>query len=197
MSSIKQNKIMKHLLIILISTFAISCNAQIYPLNTDPYDIPDNAYIKDTNNELDKYVGVWKGNWNGKTVYLDLRKVKYYYDGNHPYYMDEIHGERKIINANGTVEIDRISNFANDGAEFRGILKSLVYMGKESMSFYPRNMCRKTATIHITSFTPIQMTLKLIFDPSYYNENCIHNAYVAQHDDWPINFPKDIVLTKQ
>lgn len=65
------------------------------------------------------------------------------------------------------------------------------------MSFSPRDMCMKMATIHITNITSTQMTLKLEFDPSYYNENCIHNAYVAQHDDWPINFPKDIVLTKQ
>lgn len=188
---------MKHLIIILISTLAMSCKAQIFPLNTSPGDIPDNAYIKDTNNELDKYIGVWKGNWNGKIVYIDLRKVKFYYDGNHPYYMDKIFGERKIINANSTVEIDRITNFANDGVEFRGIFPSLVYPGKDTILFFPRDMCRKTATIHITGITSTQMTLKLIFDPSYYNENCIHNAYVAQHDDWPINFPKDIVLTKQ
>lgn len=66
---------MKKLLILLAAAFMISCKAQTYPLNTSPGDIPDNAYIKDTNNELDKYVGVWKGNWNGKTIYLDLRKI--------------------------------------------------------------------------------------------------------------------------
>lgn len=101
------------------------------------------------------------------------------------------------MNGDGTVEIYRISNFGSDGTEFRGIFKSLVYMGKDTMVFFPRNMCDKTATIHITNFTSTQMTLKLIFDPSFYDENCIHNAYVAQHHDWPINFPKDIVLTKQ
>lgn len=115
---------MKHLLIILVCTLAISCKAQIYPLNTSPGDIPDNAYIKDINNELDKYVGVWKGNWNGKTIYLDLRKVKTYINiGTHPYYFDEINGERKIINTNGIVETDRISNFNSDGTEFWGMYK--------------------------------------------------------------------------
>jgi len=188
---------MKQLLILLIAIFAISCKAQIFPLGTSPYDIPVNGYIKDTNNELDKYVGLWKGNWNGKTVYIELRKIKYYYSGNHAYYMDKILGERKIINANGTIEINRISNFGNEGAEFWGIFPSLVYPGKDTMLFFPRDMCGKTATIHITNFTTTQMTLKMIYDSNHYDENCIHNAYVAQHDDWPINFPKDIVLTKQ
>ncbi|MDF2934240.1 MAG: hypothetical protein K0R36_3571 [Chryseobacterium sp.] len=188
---------MKHLFIILISFFALSCKAQVYPLNTSPYDVPDNAYIKDTNNELDKYVGVWTGSWNGKTVYLDFRKIKYYYSDDHPYYMDKILGERRIVNVNGNIEIDRITNFDTLSPEFWGIFPSLVYPGKDTIIFYPDNMCRKTATIHIINITSTQMTLKLEFDPSYYDENCIHNAYVAQHGDWPINFPKDIVLTKQ
>lgn len=188
---------MKNLLIIFFASIALSCKAQTYPLNTSPSDIPDNAYLKDTNNELDKYIGLWKGNWNGKTVYLELRKVKYYYAGNHPFYSDEIFGERKILSSNGTVEIDRVSNFGSDGVEFRGINKSLKYIGKETINFYPRNMCRKTATIHITSFTSTQMTLHLEYDPSFWKADCIHNAYINQHDDLPINFPKDIVLTKQ
>lgn len=70
---------MKQIFLILLSVIAISCNAQIYPLNTSLDNIPNDAYLKDTNNELDKYVGLWKGSWNGKTLYLELRKVKYYY----------------------------------------------------------------------------------------------------------------------
>ncbi|MFY1046843.1 hypothetical protein [Chryseobacterium sp. GP-SGM7] len=78
-----------------------------------------------------------------------------------------------------------------------GIFPSLDIPEKDTILFFPKDMWRKTATIHITAITSSQMTLKLIFDPSYYKGNCIHNAYVAQHGDWPINFPKDIVLTKQ
>lgn len=108
---------------VVISTFY---KGQEYPLNTGVYDIPNNAYLKDTNNELDKYVGVWKGEWNGKTLYLDLRKIKTYSKGNlHSYYKDEILGERKIIGANGTVEVDRISNFDTESPEFSGIFRSL------------------------------------------------------------------------
>jgi len=186
------------LIITLLSINLISC--QTYPLNTSPSDIPNNAYIKDMNNELDKFVGVWKGNWNGKTVYLELRKIKYYSSipgDTHPYYADEIQGERKIINSNDVVEIDRIANFGSDGAEFRGMSKSIKPPGRDRLLFFPRNMCRKQATLDITNFTGTQMTLHFEYEPSAYDENCIHNAYVQQNGDFPINFPKDITLTKQ
>ncbi|MDR6371166.1 hypothetical protein J2795_001788 [Chryseobacterium bernardetii] len=67
---------MKHRLSILLVFITISCNAQIYPLNYKE-DVPNGAYYKDLDGELDKYVGMWKGIWNGKTLYLDLRKNKY------------------------------------------------------------------------------------------------------------------------
>ena len=186
------------LIITLLSVNLISC--QVYPLNTSPSEIPNNANIKDTNNELDKYVGLWKGDWNGKTVYLELKKIKIYSStpgDTHPYYIDKILGERKIIAANGTIEIDRISNFNNGHPEFIGIYNSLRNIGKYALTFYPKDMCGKRAKLEITNFTNTQMTLHFEYEPSIYNSNCVHNAYVQQHGDFPINFPKDITLIKQ
>lgn len=193
-------KIMKNILLILISIFGISCKAQIYPLNTSPSDIPNNAYIKDTNNELDKYVGLWKGIWNGKSLFLELKKVKTSSSipgDTHPYFKDRILGERKVIAFNGTIEIDRISNFGIEGTEFSGIGTSLKNTNWKQILFFPKNMCNKSATLDITSFTGNQMTLHFEYLPSIIDENCQHNAYVDQYGDFPINFPKDITLTKQ
>ncbi|HHM0728134.1 hypothetical protein HZQ11_06230 [Elizabethkingia anophelis] len=192
-------KIMKKIFLIIasvvISTFY---KGQEYPLNTGVYDIPNNAYLKDTNNELDKYVGVWKGEWNGKTLYLDLRKIKTYSKGNlHSYYKDEILGERKIIGANGTVEVDRISNFDTESPEFSGIFRSLKNANWKRIYFYPKDMCNKSASLDITSFTGTQMTLHFEYEPSFVDPTCKHNAYVDQYGEFPVNFPKDIVLTKQ
>ncbi|WP_144283910.1 DUF6705 family protein [Chryseobacterium echinoideorum] len=142
---------MKNIILFTILLLTLSCKAQIYPLNTSPSDVPDNGYIKDTNNELDKYVGVWKGSWNGKTVYLELRKIKYYSQMG-KLYMDRIFGERKIINSGGVVEIDRITNFNNEDSEFRGMFNSLKYPGKKMITFYPDNMCRKTASLSYHRF---------------------------------------------
>lgn len=191
---------MKNILLITAFLFSQYFYSQEYPLNTNPSDIPNNAYIKDINNELNKYVGIWKGNWNEKTLYLELRKFKTYSSipgDTHPYYVDEILGERKIINANGVIEIDRITNFGSDGAEFSGMSKSIKPPGRDRLLFFPKNMCRKQATLDITNFTGTQMTLHFEYLPSAIDENCVHNAYVDQYGDFPINFPKDITLTKQ
>ncbi|HEX7868571.1 MAG TPA: DUF6705 family protein, partial [Chryseobacterium sp.] len=161
-------------------------------------DIPINGYYKDLNGELNKYVGVWKGTWNGKIIYLDLKKVKYYYDGNHPYYRDEILGERKVIGQNGPIEIDRISNFSNTEPEISGLF-GMYNNPNKSFLFFPKDMCRKYGTLEIKNFDEVhkKMTLHFEYYPSFDVPNCQHAAYVAQHGEYPINFPKDIVLTKQ
>ena len=176
----------------------LSCKAQqIYPYNTNPLDVPNGAYIKDLNNELNKYIGVWKGNWDGKTLYLDLRKHKV----DRSYYsIDKIIGERKIINSQGQVEFDRISNFNYSNPEIEGPFLSVRYRlsGKEAFSFYPENMCGKGVILHIIEFTGNTMTLKFEYEPSHYKADCIHNSYIQQYDDFPINFPRNtITLTKQ
>ncbi|WP_419870601.1 DUF6705 family protein [Chryseobacterium sp. CT-SW4] len=191
---------MRNVILIILTIFSFCLKAQEYPLNTNPSDIPNNAYLKDMNNELDKYVGLWKGNWDGKTLYVQLKKMKYYFSipgDNHPYYSDVIFGERKIIASNGTIEIDRITNFGDQGAEIRGVLPSTKNSNWKRFHFSPKNMCGKWGVLDITSFTGTQMTLHFEYMPSIYKEDCIHNAYVTQHGDFPINFPKDIVLTKQ
>lgn len=187
---------MKNILILIALIITQSCLAQEYPLDYKE-DVPDGAYYKDLNGELNKYVGLWKGNWNGKTVYIELRKIKTYNEGSNSYYKDRILGERKIIASNGIVEIDRISNFGSDGTEFHGMSTNLKNGNIKRMFFYPRNMCRKQATLDITNFTGTQMTLHFEYLPSAIDPNCEHNAYVDQYGDFPINFPKDITLTKQ
>lgn len=182
-----------------LSLILFLCNplvAQIYPYDTNPLDVPNGAYIKDTNNELDKYIGVWKGTWSGKTLYLDLRKHKV---DRTFYSIDKILGERKILNSTGQIEIDRITNFDYNYPEINGPYSSLRYRssGKKAFSFYPKNMCGKGVILHIMEFTGNTMTLKFEYEPSHYKADCIHNSYIQQYDEFPINFPKDIVLTKQ
>ncbi|MDV7696312.1 hypothetical protein N6B72_05200 [Chryseobacterium soli] len=192
---------MKKLLYILLIFISISVLGQEYPLGTNPSDLPAYSYIKDTNNEYNKYVGIWKGNWNGKTVYLELKKIKYNKNySTPPYYVDKILGERKIIATNGTVEIDRISNFDYQDPEIfgTGLPTQVNGVNYPSLMFYPKNMCDKFARLVVTNITTTQMTLHFVYEPSAYKENCIHNAYVDQNGgDFPVNFPKDIVLTKQ
>lgn len=189
---------MKNILIAITIILFTTCKAQIFPLGTSPGDIPDNAYIKDTNNDFDKYVGLWAGTWNGKTIFLELRKVKYFYDDDNPYYIDKIVGERKVITSNGQTEVDRISNFDEVHPEFRGVSKSLKNSGKYRLTFYPKDMCGVYVPLEIVNLTNTTMTLQRpTLMQGKVKDGCVHSAYLQQHGEFPINFPKDVILTKQ
>lgn len=188
----------KFLLLIFSIVLTQSCFSQEYPLNTSPSDVPNNAYIKDMNGELDKYIGLWKGNWNGKIVYLDLRKIKTSNNlGVNTYYKDRIYGERKVINSNGQIEIDRITNFDTVNPEFGGIGVNLVNPIQKRLLFFPKNMCGMNGAFNIINITGTTMTLHMAYIGEGIEDNCIHNAYAQQHGEYPINFPNDIVLIKQ
>lgn len=51
-----------------------SCKSQEYPINTMPMNLPNDSYIKDYNNELDSFIGVFKTLYNGKEITLDISK---------------------------------------------------------------------------------------------------------------------------
>ncbi len=60
-------------------------------------------------------------------------------------------------------------------------------------------MCNKSATldIHFLNAEKTKMRLVFHYDPSWNFGDCKHQAYIDKHGDYPMNFPKDIVLTKQ
>ncbi len=68
---------------IIVLTLFVFINAQspILPLNTDPFEIPEGAYLKDLNNILPQYEGTWQYYENGKTVTLNFQKFMSDMDG--------------------------------------------------------------------------------------------------------------------
>lgn len=54
----------------------ISCNAQILPLLTADASVPNNAHIKDLNNELSPYEGIYKSNFEGNETTLYITKIE-------------------------------------------------------------------------------------------------------------------------
>jgi len=194
---------MKNILLILLIFTSIQAYSQqqVYPLHAEGDDFPNNSYFKDLDGELDPYIGVWKGNWNGKTVYLELRKVKYYL-GTTPTngtYQDMVVGERKIINSDGTISIDRISNFDEVNSEFYGISSQFKNPAQKYITFSPKNMCGITASLDLTFLdtAKTQMSLHFIPNPKFIDESCSYYNSMLQGVELPMNFPKDIVLTKQ
>ncbi len=52
------------------------CKAQVvYPLNTFYDDIPKGSYIKDINNDLDSFIGLWKVNYDQKEILISVKKI--------------------------------------------------------------------------------------------------------------------------
>ena len=53
----------------------ISCKAQTLPLNTALNNIPNNAYVKDLDNQLAPFIGTYKANSQGKEIILIITKI--------------------------------------------------------------------------------------------------------------------------
>jgi len=194
---------MKNITLIISLLFVQVLYSQEYPLNyEDRLNIPKGAYLKDMNGELTPYVGLWKGNWDGKIIYIQLKKVKYALgnlDDPHFMYRDRIVGERKIINANGSILIDRITNFDEQHSEFYGIGDKFSNPSQKYIAFYPKNMCGMNANLDITflNAAKTQISLHLIYNPKTLDESCPYYNSMMQGNEPPFNFPKDIVLIKQ
>ncbi|MBR9913463.1 MAG: hypothetical protein GYB32_01345 [Algicola sp.] len=72
----------KYFLIILVIIFCFSCKAQspIYSIE-QYYGIQDNAYYKDTNNILNKFVGTWIYENGDTSLKITLLKAEQAYNG--------------------------------------------------------------------------------------------------------------------
>ncbi|MCD1116212.1 DUF6705 family protein [Chryseobacterium turcicum] len=106
---------MKNILLIILLSSAIACTAQTYPLRTFT-EIPENTYLKDTNNELQGYEGVWKGTWNNRTIFITFKKNSYIYDNVLKYYKDNLIGKFKVLDSNGNILFDN-TNISDDKAK--------------------------------------------------------------------------------
>lgn len=69
---------MKNIFIIIFSTMNLLFNAQTVSLETmsqySPGNYPAAEYVKDINGLLNRYVGTWKGTYEGKVYEFNLIK---------------------------------------------------------------------------------------------------------------------------
>jgi hypothetical protein len=90
----------------------LSCSAQTLPLNTPFTDIPNGAHIKDTNNELNPYIGTYKANFNGNeiTLFITKQQDKLESSAQKSYYMDALIVKYIVKNSAGTILQDTQNN---------------------------------------------------------------------------------------
>lgn len=131
--------IMKNILFIL-TFICISCSAQqqIIPLETKGFPI-EGTYYKDLNNDLEPYIGTWKGTFDNKTFTISFSKYKDYNSmGN--YYKDRLIGRYKMLDANGNLLYSTYSLADTDiKVSSLGFVNSTT---KDKLRFYFSDLCR-------------------------------------------------------
>ncbi|WP_306619695.1 DUF6705 family protein [Chryseobacterium ginsenosidimutans] len=185
---------MKYIFFIILLSIAISCNAQTYPLRTFT-EVPDNSYLKDTNNELPSYEGTWKGQWNGKIIYVMFKKVTYTYKASLNQYRDFLIGRFKVTDLNSSVLFDNTS-LPDDQVKIKG-LKFGKYDDKYGFTYIDRDLCSRSGEILInfTDTTKTQLQWKYMQSENWINKDCFYHDWAPA--DVPQPLPENIVLIKQ
>lgn len=81
-----------------------SCKAQQqYPLSANPFEIPNNSYMKDSNNLLNQYIGTWNTNYQGKNITIYISKQTNVYKESLKVYQDVISAKFIVKDLNGNV----------------------------------------------------------------------------------------------
>ncbi|MCX8526496.1 hypothetical protein OF897_21515 [Chryseobacterium formosus] len=104
---------MKNIITLFLAFLAISCNSQVVSLE-DAAQCRDNPncsvnynYVKDINNTLNKYVGIWKGTYNGRVYEMKFNKSLYNDMGMKK---DELTGRLRITTT-GNIPVIIFDNF--------------------------------------------------------------------------------------
>lgn len=180
---------MKNIFFVIIFCILIaSCKAQTYPLRTFT-GIPENAYVKDTNNELQFY----EGTWNNKTILITFKKITNQYNENLKYFKDLLIGKFIVINSGGQILFENTA-ISDSEAKIEGVGFRKVD-DKYSLGYIDSDICNMMGYImmNFTDSTKSQLQwcfqigriLSLQIAP-YYNAN-----------PFPQPLPKSIILAKQ
>ncbi|EFT35114.1 hypothetical protein RAYM_06297, partial [Riemerella anatipestifer RA-YM] len=77
------------------------------------------TYVKDVDNRLDKFVGIWKGTYNGKIYTFKFNKRIKYGSGK-GLYRDLLIGRMQVQDSNGKVTYSTLSERNDDKIYFHG-----------------------------------------------------------------------------
>ncbi|AZA48386.1 hypothetical protein EG346_09395 [Chryseobacterium carnipullorum] len=187
---------MKNIILFTILIIGIKCKAQVYPLTTDT-DVPNNTYIKDTNNDLPAFEGTWKGTWNGKALLINFKKIEHYLDThlkNNPFYRDLLVGKFQVKDPSGNILFDNLS-IADNSAKITG--GKIFPNGKYVLSYVDPELCFKGGRIFIefTNSSKTEIKFKFMETSNLIDTDCFYHGKPA--DQRPEPLPKEIILIKQ
>lgn len=185
---------MKNIFLLILLAITISCKAQIYSLKSHT-PTPENAYLKDVDNELQPYEGTWKGEWNGKIINITFNKIIHKHIASLNQYYDLLIGRFKVTDMSGNILFDNTTLAEND-AKIEGMRFRKVD-GKYSLIYIDKDLCGKSGKILInfadTTKTKLQWNYSQ--NENWIGKDCFYYGWAQA--DVPQPLPNNIVLTKQ
>ena len=186
------------LLPVLTLLLTLSCNAQqTYPLDANPFSIPANSYMKDSNNYLNHYVGTWKANYDNKVYILYVTKELNRYVNSIKMYQDvlkvkyEVRTQDELLTINANINSSSITTSDKHGI-FSFSLKS---NGNKVQLYYGGTNCGiGWGVIEFTKLNATQFNWK--YSP---NSSTINDDVCPPGQDLKIYLPitSNLVFTKQ
>jgi len=193
------NKIknMKNIILLTVLVISMSCKAQEYPLKTDYTEVPNNSYLKDTNNELDKFLGTYTATFGNKQIKLLITKqIHEYFDrGKYKYYKDVL--SIKYIISNGNVVLQDTKNMSFQSNQIRHTIYSrwVEDNGNTLLSYYGGTNCGVGwGDIYLKKINATQISWEYL--P---NDIILDDSRCPPGTDITIYLPetKDLIFTKQ
>ncbi len=101
-------------------------------------DLQGVKFVKDTDNRLDRFVGTWKGTFNGKQVELKLEKKEDF--GRWDVKWDKLMGKIRVKDNQGNIIFDSFQDPEEDanpyGVNFQGSSYEMRFSGKDECEDY-------------------------------------------------------------
>lgn len=189
----------KILFIIILLIVTISCKAQIYPLRTY-YEIPENSYLKDTNNELQYYVGTWKCEWNNKITYIYVKKLTNKYISSVSEYRDILIAKYKVV-TNSPNQLQPIVLFDNTTSSDENAVLLGTFFRKQDDKYYmiysDKEMCGRwgDVLVNFTDSTKTKLQWKYMPSENWLDTDCWF--YSSPPDQRPQPLPYEAIFIKQ
>ena len=156
--------------------------------------IPDNvSYIKDINNKLDPFIGIWKGSYDNKV--FEIKFEKKINDGNSDLFWDRLYGRLLVKNSiNGAVVFNSMSNNLAD----TGVMSGFTFQRNTYMlDFVYKSECNDVGMVYIEKSNNIPNSITLYFNR---NSNLIYDmsSQCPNYKNYNTLLPSNkITLTKQ
>ncbi|WP_144283616.1 DUF6705 family protein [Chryseobacterium echinoideorum] len=204
----------KYIVLLVLIIMNCSCKAQQPVLRTltfndsfdEDYFREKGDYVKDTQNQLDPYIGVWKYQGTEKTLILKIQKVTMFYESIRKTYRDELLVTYKYIK-NGVVVVDNLDlplissfeNLSNDQGKKYGTFSLNKYNNElflsGSITDIPLNILTNT-DIYPIDFNIIGVAPKIKIQYNGLMSYCGNPAsfYVGKPT---FELPNNVVLVKQ